>query len=175
MDQKTTKNSFTKAFCKKELKALAELDRHIAITFFVACGLLFGLMDYFILTKLVYLVKPIIWIPVLLMVSAPVIYWLYQLVRSLLKIRMVKRENFSIVTDTVAVLSRDEFVRGGRGRDTENAIYFSTYGRYAVSGVSFEISSINDEFYLVILHTKKPMIVMAFPKKLYEYQEENEA
>ena len=82
--------------------------------------------------------------------------------------RLISRGGYSIVKDTVFSLSRGEFQKNAR--HPVNAIYFSKYGRYVESGVEFDITSVGDEFYLVILEGKKEDIAYAFHTKMYEYK-----
>ena len=77
---------------------------------------------------------------------------------------MVERDEFSIVKDTVSRLSRGE----PEGRHTVDAIYFTLNGRYVPSKTTFDLSSVDDEFYLVILHTRRNELCFAFHTMMYE-------
>ena len=83
-------------------------------------------------------------------------------------LRLISHGGYSIVKDTVFSLSRGEFQKNAR--HPVNAIYFSKHGRYVESGVEFDITSVGDEFYLVILEGKKAEIAYAFHTKMYEYK-----
>ena len=70
-----------------------------------------------------------------------------------MKLRLIARGGFSIALDTVSRLARGELPREGKG--TVNVIYFTRYGRYEADRAAFDIASLGDEFYLVVLHNKK--------------------
>ncbi|MBQ9805288.1 MAG: hypothetical protein IJW49_02095 [Clostridia bacterium] len=122
------------------------------------------------LSSYMFQVSVVLGILTLVLSVLPVAYWLYKLIRSIHTLYLLSHGGFSIVTDTASYLSRGEPSR--IGRHTVDAIYFTTYGRYVAEGTAFEISSNGNEFYLVILHTRKPTIALAYHTKIYQYEEQ---
>ena len=114
------------------------------------------------------------WLKLLLLVlfgipiSAPLIYFVYNLVINIIKLQLAKRSEFSIVKATVSRLVRNERPKGVMSRSTYDVIYFVGYGHIIPSQTVFDLTSDKDEFYLVILHNKKREIVQAYHTKRYE-------
>jgi hypothetical protein len=51
-----------------------------------------------------------------------------------------------------------------------DVIYFTKYGRYVATGMNFDLASVGDVFYLVILHAKEEKLVFAYNSMMYEYK-----
>ena len=102
----------------------------------------------------------------------PFVILLCNLIKSIINLRLIIQDHFSIVKDTVHRMAKGEIPRNAsEGRHLVDAIYFEKHGRYTTRGSIFEISSIGDEFYLVILHSKQKKIVLAFPSIMYDCKE----
>jgi len=93
------------------------------------------------------------------------IYFIYQLVNTLFEMKMINDYNFSIVNDTV---TRKEtvFVH----RHEEYVAHFQNYGKCNISKVQYDLTSTNDEYYLVILNCNKK-VLNAYPTATNEYKD----
>ncbi len=94
-------------------------------------------------------------------------FFIYNLIRDIMTLRLIERDGFFVVKDTVSRRSKGE----PQGKATVDVIYFSKYGRYIASGVTFDLASENDEFYLVMLDKKKPELTFAYHSMMYDYKE----
>lgn len=93
----------------------------------------------------------------------PLVGWGIQMVKDIRTMRITEGDGFSIVEDDVCRMAAGE----PEGRSTVDVIYFTVYGRYVPSSAVFSLTSVNDRFYLVILQTKKPRLLLAFSSKMY--------
>lgn len=162
---KPTKNKLTREGCQKELLFRVKADLRADITLLVILSLLF-----LPLTALsLWLAGTVVLLGILftLICLTPLGVFVYKLIRDGKRKRLAEEGRFSILTDTVSRLSRQEPV----GRSYADVIYFATYGRYIATGVTFDMASEGDTFYLVILHAKKDELCFAFPSMTYEYNE----
>ena len=73
-----------------------------------------------------------------------------------------------MIKETVSAKVRDERISRKHHADV---LYFGYYGRYIPSRTVFQLSSVDDKFYLVILDGRKKTIELAYPCKMYEYKE----
>ncbi len=157
----------TREGCKQDLKRWAKANfLHDAVLFSVMVLIFVPLMFLSI-----YIAKRILVLGVVFALAcavAPVIF-IYRIVLDIITVRLVERDSFSIVRDTVCRLSKGEIPQKySEGGDTVDVIYFKKYGRYVASGITFDISSVGDECYLVIVHGKKEKLVFAFHSTMYE-------
>ncbi len=164
-----SKNIITRESCKQELKRWAKANLlHDAVLLAVMLLIFVPLM---ILS--IYVAKHVLILGLILALAfavAPVIF-VCRIVLDIVTIRLVERDGFSIVRDTVCRLSKGELPQKySEGRGTVNVIYFAKYGRYVATGTTFDISSIGDECYLVILHGKKEKVIFAFHSAMCEYK-----
>lgn len=111
---------------------------------------------------------PVLGFAITVIFCVPSLIFIIRIILNVKALRLITRGGYSIVKDTVSGLSRGEFQKDSK--KPVNAIYFSKHGRYVESGVEFDISSVGDEYYLVILHGKKDEIALAFHTKMYEYR-----
>ena len=111
---------------------------------------------------------PVLGFAVTVIFCVPTLVFIIRIILNVKALRLISRGGYSIVKDTVFSLSRGEFQKNAK--HPVNAIYFSKYGRYVESGVEFNITSVGDEFYLVILEGKKAEIAYAFHAKMFEYK-----
>lgn len=89
--------------------------------------------------------------------------------------RLVKKDEFSIVKDTVCRLSKSETPRAYfEGKREVDVLYFTKHGRYIASQTIFTLSSVGDTFYLVLLRTKKEKLVFAYHAAMYTCTEVDE-
>ena len=167
---KESKNLLTREFCKKELLRWAKGELLpdvvlLAIMLFVFVPFIFlsiSIAKYILILGIVL---------ALICAVVPIIF-VCRIILDMIALRLVKQGGFSIVKDTVLRLSKDELSKNdSEGGQYVDVIYFSEHGRYIASGVAFDISSVGDEFYLVILHAKKEKIVFAFHSMMYDYKE----
>ncbi len=162
---KGSKNIISREICKKDLKHLTKADLILDFVLLVVMLLIFVPLAFMGLYLLKYIL--IFGIVTILVCAAPPLIFVYKLIYNIIKLRLVEHNKFSIVKDTVSRLSKGE----PAGRHTVDAIYFALHGRYVPSKTVFDVSSIGDEFYLVILHTKKNELCFAFPTVMYEYED----
>lgn len=161
---KQTKNLLTRDMCQKELIHLSKASVHMSIVFLVIMGvltLLFVLMgiwcmnDYSVILGLILIIAFV----------ALYLFFVKGFIEELILSRRASAGRFYIVKDTVSRLSRGE--PAGKYR-TVDALYFTKYGRFVPTQTVFNLTSLGDEFYLVIIPTKKPKICFAFHTMMYE-------
>ena len=160
-----TKNIITRENCKKDLKDLIKSDIS-----FDACMLVIVLLIHIpLLCISIYILtfSLIIGIPMFLGSLLMPTYYIYELTSDIIRMRLVVHDGFSIVKDRVQVLSKGEV----QNRQTVNVIYFAEYGRYPANNMTFTLSSVGDEFYLVVIHTKKKEATFAYHTNYYECSE----
>ena len=166
--EKQTKNIITREMCQQRLISSAKEDLITSSILFILVTLIavlplvafFGIfiMKYSIVAGIIAII--IFLIPSAVLICTPL--------RAIISLRLYMNGGFSIVKDTVHHKAKGEhqrYIRGG-----VDVIYFSNYGRFIASGLNFTISSIGDEFFLVIIDNKKKSIAMAFNAKMYEYK-----
>lgn len=156
------KNIISLEKCKKDLKHSAKGDLFFDTV--ILAGLLIVFIPLFFLG--IYLAKSIFVLGFLLSVfgTVPPAFYIYYVIRDIGVIRLIDRGGFSVVKDTVWNLVKDEPL----GRSTADAIYFNDNGKFFPGQTVFDLTSVGDEFYLVILHTKKKKISFAFHTMMYE-------
>ena len=160
---KESKNIISRETCKKELKHLAKADLYSDAVLLAVFLLIFVPLIF----VGIYLLKPFIIVGIICIVGFATIplLFVYKLIKNIMTVRLINRDGFSIVKDTVCRLVEDEPI--GR-RNTADVIYFGKHGKYIPSQTVFDLTSIGDVFYLVVLHTKKKEPVFAFHTMMYE-------
>ena len=161
-----TKETITREECEALLthREKFRLRINVILTVFMAvlCAPIIGAA--LVMTKDI----PILGFALALILCAPTLLFIIKIILNVKALRLISRGGYSIVKDTVFSLSRGEFQKNAK--HPVNAIYFSKYGRYVEAGVEFNITSVGDEFYLVILEGKKSEIAYAFHAKMFEYK-----
>ena len=166
---KEEKKIITRESCKKELLGLAKSNLRSDLLLFFVMLLIFvplGIGSVYIARYLLALGVAF----ALICAVGPIVF-IYKVVLDIIMMRLASRGEFSVEKDTVSRLSAGEQRRFGEGRGIVDAIYFSRCGRYASPKSHFDMSSVGDEFYLVVLHNKKNKLVLAFPSLMYECNE----
>lgn len=163
--EKRTKNIITRESCYKELLHTAKADIYLSIVLLAIMLVIFVPLSFLG----VYIAKYVVVLGVVFALACYVVpaYMVFDMVRHIRALKMVHRGEFSIVKDTVSLLSPGEPM----GKSTVNAIYFSVYGRYLPGDTAYDLTSVDDEYYLVVMDIKKYPIQMAFHSLLYEYKE----
>lgn len=165
-----TKDIITRESCKKVVKTLAISDLYSDAISFVILLLIFVPL---ILIS-IYIGKHILILGIafIILCSVPLLIGIYKIILGITVIRLVGKNGFSIVKDTVCGLSKGEMPkRYAEGRGSVDVIYFLNFGRYVASPSTFGLCSVGDEFYLVILHTKNKKIISAFHSMIYDYKD----
>lgn len=157
-----SKNIITRKDCKKDLK-------HMATAALLQDAVLLGVMLLIFVPLILLSISVVnhilpLGIVLVLMCAIPPALFVYRIVLDVITIKAVERGGFSIVKDTVCRLSKGEL----EARHTVDVIYFTRYGRFIASGMTYDMSCVGDEFYLVILHNKKEKIISAFHSAMYE-------
>ena len=164
------KNIISRESCQKDLNRTVKADMYSNSVLLAVMLLIFVplIIISIYISKYVFLLGIIF---ALLCTVAPIVF-IYKLIRCVMLMRLVARDGFSVVRDTVSRLSKGEIPKSHtEGRHTVNVIYFTKHGRYIAQKNEFALSSVGDEFYLVILHTKKEKIAFAFHSMMHEYKE----
>ena len=164
---KESKNILSCESCQKELVRWAKGKLLPDIVLLVVMLLIF--VPLFV--ACIYLAKYILVLGIILALMCTVApaFFVYRIVCDIIKLRLVKQGAFSITRDTVSRISRGEVPKNySEGRHTVDAIYFTKYGRCTSIKTPFDLSSVGDEFYLVVLHGKKDQIVFAYHSMMYE-------
>ncbi|MBQ7968302.1 MAG: hypothetical protein IJ292_00575 [Clostridia bacterium] len=159
---KESKNILTREGCQKELIRLTKGKLLHDVVLLMVMLLIFVPLAFIGLYLSKYIL--IFGIVTILVCAAPPLIFVYKLIYNIIKLHLVEKNKFSIVKDTISRLSKDEPM----GRHTVDAIYFTLNGRYVPSKSTFDLSTVGDEFYLVILHTKKNELCFAFHTMMYE-------
>jgi len=81
------------------------------------------------------------------------VYFIYQLINALFQLNMVNQYKFSIEKDTVTKLERVY-----RHRREQEVAHFKNYGKFVISSTQYSLTSVNDEYYLVILNANKTVL-----------------
>lgn len=150
--------------CKKDLKRLVKRD-------LLSDSVYWALLILILIFSGIYLLGQAFFFGICTMLACAVILFIlvYQLIRNIIRLRLVEGNQFSIEKDTVSRLSKGEFQRWRR--HTVDVLYFAVNGRYLPSKTVFDFSSVGDEFYVVVLHTKKDELCFAFHTMMYEYKD----
>jgi len=94
------------------------------------------------------------------------------IIEDLIVLQSAKQGTFSIALDRVERLSRGELPRKySEGRHTVDVIYFEKYGRCIASKLTFDLTSVGDAFYVVVLHRKKKKPLFIYHSLMYECNE----
>lgn len=108
------------------------------------------------------IIAGIIYLPIFCAIP---IYFIYQLLNALFQLNMIEKYNFSIIKDTVTKLEKVYKHR----REMEVA-HFKNYGTFALSSTQYALTSVDDEYYLVILNANKK-ILNAYHTSTTEFKE----
>lgn len=166
---KETKNILTYESCRDELARWAKGSLLPDTVLFAVMLLIF--VPLFVMC--IYVSKNVLVLGIvfaLICTVAPIVF-AFRIVGDIITLRLIKRGGFSVVEDTVCRLSKGEIPQKySEGRASVDVIYFTKYGRYVASGMNFNLASVGDVFYLVILHTKKEKLVFAYHSIMYEYK-----
>ena len=164
---KESKNILTRESCQKELVRRAKGNLIPDIVLLVFMLLIF--VPFFV--ACIYLAKYIFILGIILALICPIApaFFVYRIVCDIIKLRLAKQGAFSIARDTVSRISRGEIPKKySEGRHTVDVVYFTKYGRCTSIRTPFDLTSVGDEFYLVVLHGKKDRIAFAYHSMMYE-------
>lgn len=172
MADKHTKNTITRESIKKELEFRSGVDVRSACVMLVVISVIFMPLSvlpmYLILSMESTSFFPVtLCVLTFLLFLLPIGYWVYSLANNLVKRRLIQNDTFSIDMDTVAYTSEEPGYRFGY-RYTVKVLYFQKYGKVVAGDVAYQMASNGDLFYLVILQTKKPTVVLHYPKMMYD-------
>ena len=167
---KQTKNLITRESCKKDLMHTAKADLRSDLVFLAVALLL--MIPFIIMSVSVAKYILVLDILIALIFVTPPAILICMIVRDIMNLRLVASEGFSIVKDTVYSKIKGETPRNfSEGRHTVDVLNFKAHGRCVASGFNFEMSSVGDEFYLVVMHNKNKSIAMLFHSMMYECNE----
>ena len=158
-----SKNVITYDTCHTELVRMTKADVYASTILF----LVILLICVPLLLMAIYVAKYVLILGIVL--SLVIAIWplalLYKLISCIRKHYHAKFGDFSIVRDTVYSLSKGEVISK---TSTADVIYFTNKGRFVPPKSTFDLSSIGDEFYIVVLHCGKQHTMLAYPMKIYE-------
>lgn len=166
MMQEGTKNVITRESVKKDLIFSA---KHLLVFDCIALVLLSLLMAVMIYASILVArdVLVVCILLILIFLILPILCVFY-VIRDIRNLRLVARGGFLIVTDTVCALAKGEPI--GRNQ-VADAIWFTRYGKWFPSDTTFGLTSVGDEFYLVVLQNKKKELKMVFHSLMYRCDE----
>ena len=166
---KETKNLLTREACKKDLKKPIKTAMLINLAILPVALFAFVVFLFASLSLMEQaLIFGILMVAVCAVMLASMLFiyfsplWLFHL---------INKGEYSIVTDKVFRIAKGERVRRRRHTIEVNALYFSKYGRYVPSSFVFNMADVDDEFFLVIMHTKKKPISLAYHTSMYDCKE----
>ncbi len=158
-----SKELISRETCQKELVRMAKAD------VLASAVLLFVILLIFIPLVLmaIYVAKYVLALGVVFALLCAIwpLVLVYKLIYNIMIFRLVNRGGFSIVKDTVCSLSKGEVITR---HSTADVIYFTEHGRYVPPKTVFELASMGDEFYLVVLAAKKREPMLAYPTSMYK-------
>ena len=164
------KNIISRESCKKDLAHLVKADLFSEL-------ILFGVVAVFCVPCIIGVIFLFKYVSILASVlilacAAPLALFIYKLIKNIIAVRLVKKDGFTIIKDTVCRLSKGE---PAGHRHTANVIYFTKYGRFVSEQSVFDLTSLHDEFYLVVLNDKKKEIKFAYHAMMYDCKELDQA
>lgn len=171
--------------CKKALENEVKTSIHENVAILIAVIFTFIPLSFFG----IYLINIALSAALVIFISCAgfILYAIYWAIKSIWHKRLVKKNAFEIVTDTV--IKKEETGMNMKRSErplTNNIIYFSKYGRFAppnrvffdkpkalaaAEQATFTYTAIGDEFYLVVLKTRKPTVYISYHTNMYEYCE----
>ena len=176
-----TKNILTREFCKTELKKPVQMHLIKTSILMVPYTLVFGLLliigieSMGIMKALPLVITAILGFCILVFIGA----------LDVMKMRSLDRGDFRIVTDKVRGLAEGENVRRLTYKNVSrfllgkrrmpiyiaDVIYFGEHEMFIPSRTVFELSSVDDEFYIVVLNKQPRVPKLVFSTKMYECKE----
>ncbi len=159
-----TKNIITREKIEKELQFYNTAGlKHTAVGF-AAVILIFGVFS--LLTSAFSSEMAIV---SCLVGCVPMIAILVLLIRLLIERKRLKNGEFEITLRHL--LYKDEkMIRSGKSRRVQEMFHFEGFDEVWANHTEYQLSSMNDEFYIVHYEGSKKA-QMVFPLKLYEYKE----
>ena len=165
---KEEKNVITKEKIESDLRFYAKSTLIGDVT-------ILGIVSFFMIPlailSVVALVDTTIWylgVVFALAFLLPVIILSIGLAKSAIYYAGLTKYGFEIIESEVTKKIKDDTPPKG-SKYNINALYFGKYGRIAAGGVSFQMSSEGDKFYLVIPKWEKcSHILAAYSQKMYE-------
>lgn len=169
--EKQTKNVITRDFVAKELKFFNTADIRSIL---VLCGglslvflpLTFGLVYGILCLFEALLLKIILSFVVGVIISAPVWINLLTLPKILAERALLLKGDFEITVKTV-LYKNEKIVR----RHTEGFLHFEGFKECSVGNTTFQLTSEDDEFYIVHYRSRDSIKLLYFTK-IYEYKED---
>ena len=164
------KNIISRESCKKDLLHLVKADMLSQLILLGVVSVIFVPLMLIGIYLLKYII--VLGIATILVCALPIAYFIYRFIKNVIAFQMVKNDGFSIVKDTVCRLSRGE----PDGKDhTADVIYFTNHGRFISGRSVFDLTSLSDEFYLVVLNDKKREIKFAYHSIMNDCKELDKA
>ena len=160
---KQTKNVLTRDMIRNELQHITKASVKVNIVFLISMSVI---CVPFILLGIAGMSDSIVFGTLLVLILVtPLAFLTKMLIDSIIEKNMVEKGEFYIIKDTVSRLSRGE--PAGRYR-TVDVLYFTKLGRHVPSKTVFDLSSVGDEFYLVLIAKRKLQITFAYHTMMYE-------
>lgn len=165
--KKPTKNILTREEIKKVLRREAKGELSLAALGFALVTLIF--LPCFIAGIYVATFVLLLGIALSAVCVLCIAFMLYRLIVHARVARMIGRDGFSVVTDTLCRTAKEPV---GRRGDLATVYYFSAYGKGKGHHGSMALAEIGDPFYLVVLDDKKKSVRLTYPAAEYDYVEE---
>lgn len=171
-EEKQTKNIITKESIYKELRFLNGADIRSACVVLAVMLIIFiplSIMPIYIFCSIgqkTFLVGLLCFACTLIFLI-PIGYWVYSLIKAIAQSKIIKNRAFSIVIDEVSY-KQEELEH----RHMIKVLYFRQYGRVVSGNTEYQLASGDDAFYLVIYHTKKPMVALHYSMKMYQLEDD---
>lgn len=94
---------------------------------------------------------------------------------AILEYKRYRSASFRFVKDTLREIAEDErLVRRGRYHSLESAFYFDDHGRLVVSNSEIRLSTVGDEFLLVVSDNRANTVLAHYNMKYYRTEEWDE-
>ena len=174
------KNLLTRERCIADFQKNRKLDLYFNLLGFIGMFLLFGAFIALLLASTLPS-DPGRWIG-LVIFSFPQVCMLLRTIAVLRDISRMRKGEFSISVDKVKGIGKGErrYERGIRGEieaikdyrftmsQYADYLHFWEYDRFSPSRTVFDMASVDDEFYVVVLNNKKEKPVLIYSLKMYE-------
>ena len=172
--EKTTKNVLTKESIAKSLSRSFKDEIYMQLFLTILLSVIFIPLSigcfyalFWEVDNVIFAVaKAVVCLIFIVCCSLPIILNVIPLVSALIKKRKLKRGEFDVIVRELSY-KREVYVR----KSLEQRFVFAQYGEVAVGSTAYQLSSSEDEFYLVVFPGKKNIEAL-YPLKTFEFVEE---
>ncbi len=176
--KKTTKNVITKGTIANEL-----LNKNKkSLRLFTILSLVFGAIVYIVFSSIysfglknndVHVLGYVVYFVCLLPCLLLLVFFVLSIPASIKRQKKLNNGDFFVVTDR-AIYKEEKTARRHNGRRShyiKKVVHFYKFGEIEMNSTWYELTSDNDEFYMVVFDPNSNIAQKYYPAKLYEYKE----